>query len=408
MRVPFLGKERHHISVGKDKSYDYKVIQDAIDSIADSAEDNPYIVSVDAGIYDEQVTLDESYVSLVGRGDNSIIRLLASSGDSNGALRIANGSSLLSGVHVDSLHLVDEKGVAGKSTPPEAAIQLGVPLQDSANELFENVVVSRCLCDAAHTGIGVAGPTGAGSALGGRVTLQGNRIRAARWGIAVEWFPELTTSGNYVHLLTDLSHAPLLDHITPDAGSYSYVAGFLAQIDAASVASRAEWVSSGDLVLVHVNSNVVSNTNSQVAGVRLGSSTNYTLVARVTLNGLGVHVIYDVDQTPQVGVGGIMAVPTASANYVLPEDLLLIQGGVIDVEQLSAGGSAPASVYGVYLDSQTTASYCKITGTEIRGSNAAGTAYSLAADNAAVIEGRVSSDLGTTGSGTLTARTPIP
>lgn len=53
------------VVVAKDGG-DYETIQEAVDSITDSSSVKPYIIMVFPGIYNERVTLNEAYVSIVG------------------------------------------------------------------------------------------------------------------------------------------------------------------------------------------------------------------------------------------------------------------------------------------------------------------------------------------------------
>lgn len=97
--------------VDKNGRGDYTTIQAAINSIDDSASTNPYVVYVMPGVYEEQVKLDEDYVSVIGLGGGSklgsaydVVLVQKDVNGGNGVFWVTGSECLVQNLKIDNTH----------------------------------------------------------------------------------------------------------------------------------------------------------------------------------------------------------------------------------------------------------------------------------------------------------------
>lgn len=171
------------IRVGKTEG-DFTSIQAAIDSIADAADDNWYVIIVGPGIFNESITL-KSYVSLIGYGDFETVILNEGAGD----------RTTVTGA---SLSFISDMGITAKSTDGGTATGFlrsggGLPL----SRLTRVRIIAQSTSGGVTRGIHVTGntsvnlvdstvfPQNAGTNIGvmlendGRASIEGTTISAS-------------------------------------------------------------------------------------------------------------------------------------------------------------------------------------------------------------------------------------
>ncbi len=90
-----------------DSGGDYASIQDALDSITDASDDNPYLLWLTPGVYNEQVTM-KPYVDIEGLGENVTRITYSGSDDSTQATVIGASHAGLRNITVENTGGIDD------------------------------------------------------------------------------------------------------------------------------------------------------------------------------------------------------------------------------------------------------------------------------------------------------------
>ncbi|MBP7279398.1 MAG: hypothetical protein KBA11_08300, partial [Sedimentibacter sp.] len=101
------------IKVVKDGTGDFTTIQGAIDSITDSSASNRYVIKIYPGVYAEQVSLNENYVSLVGvsREQSRIVHTVSGEGYDKAIVRVSGSYGSIENLRIENTY---NSGTDGK------------------------------------------------------------------------------------------------------------------------------------------------------------------------------------------------------------------------------------------------------------------------------------------------------
>jgi hypothetical protein len=415
--IRFRGKDTNHISVGKDKSYDHQTVQGAVDAVvtaADSASDNPYLISVDRGYYLEKVVVaGVTDLSMLGLPGSVIARdsSLGNTPGDGGTLVIGNTTDdATQRIRLESLHVVNKQDGDNDGGPPEGAIFVGEEEDFSATGNYWNdVIISGCVIEGVHDALQIFGQErngGANTEDPSRVWVHGNVIKCVHDAVTTKGRVRGYSSANQVYAnsngvqpyLTSISNWKTTGyhHNVTRGGGDNEGTGF--------------WLSSADTFHVEGGGNVGADYFAGIlfyAGGKVGS-----VPMRHRFVGTVIRVEYDADNSVvDDTLAGIRITDTADTG---DDDWIVVNGADIYVHQKNTGVSATGTAAGVFMDVAGVGCDLKIFDSSIHVVNdaSASNEYSLYASTAqsTIKHGSVYSDSATdnnSGTGTITQLTEL-
>jgi len=401
-RVVWQGKERHHVSVGKGGMYDFTNPQSAWDSITDSAEGNPYLITLEPGIYEQDSPAeDEPAWWFFGKTDISITgsraAVLRKTGTTGGgSVAVGKAGAMAERVRLDGFTIANPlTGGVLEGSPPEGGLYIG---QEHGNNDFDTamnydqVEVCNMHILGVHDALqlfGTVPPTDGGPAIPGRVWIRNNLIQSVHDAYTVKGEMRLDSLANQIYVHSAGDH-PYLTNI----GGWKHTGiHYNTQFDVLAATAR------GGSQYSHVAEqiNVIGNGNNGggIGGTNLQQKTCagiYVYTGGATPGGVmypGLHFtgcsirlsnLFDADLIR--GFAGILVL----GKHQIDDWDFVFENGSIDVYQESTGTSAPANAAGVKLaDSDAGTQYLRIINSRIRVRNVQGTAplaYSMQTEHA--------------------------
>ena len=433
--VNYRGREFNLLTVGKvGTHYSHKDIQSAIDSITDSASDNPYLISLSEERFDSAnpITLDKSHVYIIG--DNRYRSILERFRTSGGSVRhtivIQNviGSPIVDSGIINCRIVRNHFGIAF----PDAAVCIGSPAFNGHTTFlsWSNVLIRDCYIEGSTDAISIQGMSAnTGETEFPRVRIIGNDIRSAHHGISNSGWFNFFSMDNLIRinsdgfgLITSPHTAQRLAGISTDM-YFASDTNHDGDIDFYKDAPPLEWLSFRDKISVANGSNIAEATNaakSCVAGYLFfmpneGSHSDPTQAKQLNQTAKIVDSAVDVylDQsyvetdTPLRGASCVSVIGVedpASVRGAGWNHELRINKMIGRIRQVDASGNAAKNVYGILVrggDSsprtawrRVHASQCQFLGEQAR---AGGGFYSLSSESwgDTIYNGGVFSDIPT-------------
>lgn len=405
---PWPGVNTHIVSVGKTKLARYQSVQKALDSITDSAAENPYLVDVWPGIYDEAITLVKSHVAVRGRSRHASIIRNPSSGSF--AFQIGDAAGLTEHVSVENIRVVQVP-----SSSPGPAIAVGPYVTYSTVLNWDNVRIRDVDVDGNHDGIQAFGQTSAVTTPG-LLSLQGCHVRCAHDAVALKGNARIRSIGNLI--VVDSSSVP--PYITSGISAWK-TTGFHFNFTQTPTSVACVFDSVGDQIYIKGagNSGGVAAQRTLTGILYYNSVTvqagSGVYVPHSQIHGIKIFIESDFDYAANTIDNGIAGINLYGAMDV-PDERVVISNFRIRVDQKNAGaGGNTPDVHGIrlrtYNNDGATATVRAIHGS-ISGTNAAAgkTAYCLTTvgANDTIKHGSLFSDLAKSpGTGNITALTAV-
>ncbi len=394
-KIVYRGKDVLLRSVGPSKSFEHQTIQAAIDYIdaqGDAAADNPYMISVAPGVYNEAVTIPDgpnlSYCSLVG--ESAMGSVLGGDGDAVGGsdetpLVLAPASGVLTGFSIERMHIVRVNGAIGSWV-----LDLLEPVATATT--MQDISVLDCIIEAGDArAVRVNGLDGTSAP--GRVLMMRNRVLgfSESNGFADSVFRfspshRLTMMGNYIKRCVTKETAWLAMH-TGSMGTAGNPHLFAYQGSTPHAESR--FLSSGDVFDAEI-AGVAGTSANRSSGVIMFRNAG-SMCPSVFLSPYLRYHRSDQSDTGNYNANRNAAI-AGKDNVSCSENEFLIQGGAIVID-IDSTGDAPAQMS--YVDMNSSAQFLKIDGTVCAYNDPGGlvtTKQSLDAGSAGTIEGRIITD----------------
>ncbi len=418
-KVVWMGKERHHVSVGKGGMYDFTNLQDAWDGITDSALTNPYLIDQEPGVFEQAgqggglpawYLANKTDIAVVGHKST----ILKKTGVLTGGVCAVGGDGLLAErIWLEGFTIINVlTGAAPQGAPPEGALYIGREGQHPTTLPFDDVHVVNMNLLGSHDGLQIFGteaPSG-GPTVPPLLHVRGNYIASRHDAYAIKggvilrsgWNQIVANSGS-----TFGGRLPSVNNWKTTGIHYNHALGIHADD-----AGRGEAFSTHTCEQI----TVICDGNINVGGAQPWGAgiLNYLGGAGMMSypqewNGCQIRVVNKFNE--DVSLFGIEC---DRARFA--EDEFRFNGGSIFVHNESTGASSPSVVAGVDVrDGSTTPPECRvrINGTAILAINdkAASNAYSLQCQDQAanvIKHSGIMSDQGinTTGGGVITHVAP--
>ena len=213
--IPFRGKDRKLITVGQSMAFDFRTLQSAVDSITDAAADNPYVIIVAPGIYDDRVTIAKSNITLAGENRASTWLSPTVSGDPVVQVYDPTVVNTVENVEVMNLSIVpayQSGGVPSLSVGPPSLVASPTVVP------FQNISVIDCDIYGFKIPLAITGLEHASLLNRPKVATHGNRIVGNYGGITIggeqQWVSfnddiRIVSSGEVHGLVPSTSIQPL-------------------------------------------------------------------------------------------------------------------------------------------------------------------------------------------------------
>lgn len=211
-KVNYRGKSRTHITVGKGGLFDYRNPQDAWDSISGSAIDNPYLISIDPGIYERVVPSqgtaawafnDKTDISIVGPRTAILRRLSPASG---GTVSIGADGLLAERIRLDGFTIVNPltgggSGGSAGGAPPEGALYIGKENQLPTTLPYDDIEIVNMHILGSHDGLQIFGTEapGGGPTVPPLVFVRNNLIQSRHDAYTIKGGVRLYSTSNQIY-----------------------------------------------------------------------------------------------------------------------------------------------------------------------------------------------------------------
>ncbi len=335
--------------MGPTAAYHFNNPQDAWDSIKDSAAENPYIISLEPGIYEREAIAvgfpawwfkGKTDISVVG-SRQAVVRKIA--GASGGTIAIGAVDEIAERIRLSGFTVVNPLTGAGgaQGAAPEGAIYIGEEEEYPDTLPYNDIELENMHIIGSHDALQMFGTDTTGPNIPPRIFLRNNFIESHHDAVTIKGNMQVQSCSNQIFVKTNES---LGNYLPSTSGWKSTGFHFNCARGTSGGNDRgaAYFRSAGDQIVVVGNgSNNFGGDQSQCCGIYVYNGSG---IYSVTFNGCSIKVIGIADSDIDNGLNGIAFFQgkSLSGDFVF-------SNGSIDVHQQHAGSSAPAEANGVKL-----------------------------------------------------------